>query len=755
MASDGSIEFSIELDAKEAEQELSALKKKILGLEAELEKKQRQRPVLAAEMERIGAAADAAKAKLAELTSERDRLKALTPYDGTEYLSAQQRLAEITTEIKEQEAAVKGLDKDFNSAASAVEKCDDQIRDLNIALDVTKEQYGTVAKQAAAMPSPVEKTASAAEEASKRMQKFTTRVKGLVRQLFVFSLISSALRSLRSYLGDAIKSNDEASAAVARLRGALLTLAQPLLQVVIPAFTTLVNVLTRIANAAANVMAALFGMTASASAKAAEALYDEQNALKGVGGAAKSAGRSLASFDEINQLSGGSSGGSSGSSIAPDFSGIDDQVSPLLESILTDVLAIGAGLLAWRIARSFTSELSTLGGVAMIVAGALMLGFNAVDAWNNGVDWENLIGMVAGLALVVGGLAIALGPVAAGIAAVVGGLALLVIGMRDAMKSGMNWSNTLLMIAGILATGLGLSLLTGSFIPLFIAALGAAMLALVQFTGHGEELMNGLRDIFNGFIQFITGIWEGDWVKAFAGLRQMAEGFKTAWGAIVQSVKDAWASFVQWFDDNTNGEFHYILDAIETFFTGTIDSIKTILSGVIDFVAGVFTGDWDRAWKGVQNVFIGIWNGIVTVLETAINFLISGVNAAQQGIVKALNSLLTLPDWVPEIGGKTLNLSPNIISPISLPRVPALARGAVIPPNREFLAVLGDQKQGTNIEAPLDTIMQAFRQVMSEQGGGRKQTIVLMLDRRELGRAVVDVYDLESQRVGVKLGGVT
>ena len=81
-----------------------------------------------------------------------------------------------------------------------------------------------------------------------------------------------------------------------------------------------------------------------------------------------------------------------------------------------------------------------------------------------------------------------------------------------------------------------------------------------------------------------------------------------------------------------------------------------------------------------------------------------------------------------------------------------LATGAVIPPNREFLAVLGDQKSGTNIEAPLDTIVQAFRQALSEYGGGTSaQPIVLMLDRRELGRTVVDVYNQESQRIGLKL----
>ena len=85
--------------------------------------------------------------------------------------------------------------------------------------------------------------------------------------------------------------------------------------------------------------------------------------------------------------------------------------------------------------------------------------------------------------------------------------------------------------------------------------------------------------------------------------------------------------------------------------------------------------------------------------------------------------------------------------------IPAFAQGAVIPSNREFLAVLGDQKYGTNIEAPLETIVQAFRQVLGERGGGGSRTVVLQVDRHELGRVTFDVYNEEAQRVGVSLGG--
>ena len=115
------------------------------------------------------------------------------------------------------------------------------------------------------------------------------------------------------------------------MKGALLTLAQPLLNVIIPAFTAFVNVLARIVSAIASVVSALFGTTVEASAEAAENLYNEANAVEGVGSAAKKASKSLASFDEINQLSGSeaSAGGGGGG-------GASEGIKPIFEDFSTE-----------------------------------------------------------------------------------------------------------------------------------------------------------------------------------------------------------------------------------------------------------------------------------------------------------------------------------------------------------------------------------------------------------------------------------
>lgn len=85
--------------------------------------------------------------------------------------------------------------------------------------------------------------------------------------------------------------------------------------------------------------------------------------------------------------------------------------------------------------------------------------------------------------------------------------------------------------------------------------------------------------------------------------------------------------------------------------------------------------------------------------------------------------------------------------------IPALARGAVIPPNKEFLAVLGDQKSGTNIEAPLDTITEAVRNALGTSDFGGNQTVVLKIGEQEMGRLAYKLSNKEINRIGVKFGG--
>ena len=102
-------------------------------------------------------------------------------------------------------------------------------------------------------------------------------------------------------------------------------------------------------------------------------------------------------------------------------------------------------------------------------------------------------------------------------------------------------------------------------------------------------------------------------------------------------------------------------------------------------------------------------NGIIGFINGMISGLVSGINT----IINAVNKIqFAVPDWVPGIGGQTLGFN---LKTVSAPQIPYLAKGAVLPANRPFLAMVGDQSHGTNVEAPLATIQEAVALVMNDQ----------------------------------------
>ena len=756
---DGKIVVQAEVDAKKAQRELDKLTARIDKLETDLKKSSGEQSGIKAQLDAAKESAKQAETALKSLRAESERLRKVTSGEASAspdaYISAYSRQSEVAAQIKEQEALLKEQDKIVESLDGKYAKITDKVMEQTSALDAAKTRAGELTREITNASGASERMELAAKNVSDSMNTFSKRVSGLFKRVLVFSLITRALQSLRTWLGKTIMQNEEARAAVARLKAAFLTLAQPILQVVIPVFVKLVDILTQVVTAIAKFFGMLSGKSWASQKAAAQGLSDEEKALKGVGAAADDARKSMAGFDEINQITsnqasggGGGAGGAASTDIAPDFSSLD-MAEDKLHDILGLVGAIAAGLLAWKIASLFTNDLSKIWGIALAVAGAFALVYFWLDAWNNGIDLQNFLGMIAGLAALAGGLALAFGPIAAGIALVVGGLAMLVVGIKDVINNGFTLENTLTIIAGLLAAGIGIGLLTGSWIPLLIAGFVAALVALVSFTGHGEELIQGLKKIIDGFGKFFKGVFTGDLKLAAEGAKQIWAGLKQTWNAIVNSIKDAWSAFVTWLQGK-NPALAAIFETIGKLFSDQYNAWKKILSGLITFLTGVFTGDWKKAWNGVLDILKGVWNLIVGTVEGAINFIIDGINL----LISALNKIhFEAPDWVPLVGGKSFGINITTVSRVSLPR---LASGAVIPPNREFMAVLGDQKSGTNIETPLSTMVQAFKQAMNETGGagGRQMTVILQLDRRELGRAIYQLNNEETQRVGVRLAGV-
>lgn len=124
------------------------------------------------------------------------------------------------------------------------------------------------------------------------------------------------------------------------------------------------------------------------------------------------------------------------------------------------------------------------------------------------------------------------------------------------------------------------------------------------------------------------------------------------------------------------------------------------------------------AWKSVIDAINGssgggIGKGISVSFKSAVNQLIRGLNSVLKGSFSQINNVFTKLRNTQVMGKYPFSYLPKI----KVPNIPALAKGAVIPANREFLAILGDQKSGTNVEAPLDTITEAMMIALKAQGG--------------------------------------
>lgn len=285
---------------------------------------------------------------------------------------------------------------------------------------------------------------------------------------------------------------------------------------------------------------------------------------------------------------------------------------------------------------------------------------------------------------------------------------------------------------------------------------------------YGEEIFSKIRDAISNTFDTLQNIWETIaapiwqtfmdtldelWNEHFQPLWENIVEFVTLLGELALTIYNNFIlPIVNWFVDTfgpgISGAVSTVIEVLGGFVGIAVDvanGVLEALNGVLNFLIGVFSGDWERAWDGISQVFKGVWNGIVGALEGAINLIIRGVN----WLISQLNKVsFSIPDWVPAVGGKSFGFNIPKISELSIPR---LAQGAVIPPNREFMAVLGDQTRGNNIEAPLSTIQQALENALAKYSSSSQAEATLEIDGQKFGRLVYKYNNQGAQIVGTKL----
>lgn len=485
----------------------------------------------------------------------------------------------------------------------------------------------------------------------------------------------------------------------------------PIVQVVLPILNSFVQALVKVTSIVARFMNALFGTSASSSAgSTADAIGGVSSAVNGVSDAYNNAGDSakkaakdakgfLAGFDEINKVnqnssdsdsgSGSSSGGSAGGIDIPTFNteeqegalselagkveefalkvrntfiSIANFIKEHKEIIISLVSGLVAGVIGIFVAANWGTIVSTISGI-----------FIPLITW-----FKNLaLAMEFSTPLKVFSYGLfGISPIALAIVAIIAAVTAAVVYL---------WQTSDTFRQSLID---GWNALISALTPYWEAIKGALILIGDLLITFLKPILFILWDAWCTVVDNIVKITMSLWTNCIAPvvqflgecLKKIIDGLSEIWQAwkptiekIGEILVGIWNTCLKPVVNWLGNEFIQAFRNVGNYIKPILDSLKTMFGGLIDFIVGVFTGNWQKAWQGVQNIFKGIFDGLVNIAKKPINSIIDAINT----MIKGLNKI-KLPDWVPGLGGKGINI----------PTIPKLAKGGII--DSPTIAMVGE-----------------------------------------------------------------
>lgn len=611
------------------------------------------------------------------------------------------------------------------------------------------------------------------------------------------SALVDGFKNLAQFSSETNKSISAVLSALTQLKNSLATAFAPILTVVSPILTKFINMLSTAADYVARLTAALTGKTTYTRAKKVQEDYAES--LKETGSAADDAAGSLAGFDEITSITteDSKSGGSAAISdmfedvaIEPlQFDSWGEALSSALDKIINDGIpklkSAFSSAASW--VNSFSSDLYNALTFPGVYEKVVLLGAELANALNglvNQIDWATIGGALgAGLNLALEFLVsfiwtfdwMELGASIADL-------------FNNAIAE-IDWYNVGMLLWSKFK--IAIETLAGFLVNLDMSAVAAAISNIV--IGLFDSITETLADIDWQKLgnQIAVLVTEIDWSGVVASLFEtfgaaLGAGARFLWGLI----EDAWDDVMEWWHDAAfeDGEFTIgglldgILEGVKNIGTWILDNIampiingvkKTfgiaspstvmkelggyvmegLLEGIVSLVSSVVnavTGVWElikRWWnKNVKQYFtLSYWKDLGS---TIIDGLLQGLKNAWKSVTTWVSEKVS---WITSKFSKAKSSAGDTSTfssgqsgggrvsvqsaSISVADIPALASGSVIPRNREFLAVLGDNKRETEVVSPLSTMKQAFLEALQESGGGNQtMEVKLYLDGKQIAR---------------------
>lgn len=615
-------------------------------------------------------------------------------------------MVSLDEKAAELEAKISEIKLDPNNSLEA-QNLTQKIENMTSKLEESKKQtneLGKSIKKNLGIKAQLSGITEGFDGIGKKVDKLKTRMTRLIGTVAVFSLIRSGLTSLRNSFTSLLKQNDTFKSSLNQIKANLMTAFAPIYNACLPAINSLMNSLSKLTGTIAVFVSGLFGTSLEDAKKQAEGL---SKSLDSTAKSGEKASGSLASFDNLEVVAdNSSSGGGTSSDNSIDYSG-ELQYSQKLLDILNNIknfvvenkeLVIGmiAGITGALISLKLLGLDPIMGlGIGLIIAGIVTL-VQGIINFINDPSWENFGVILTGLALILAGVAIAMIAV--------------------------NAANPV------------------AWIVLAIAAVVALAAIIIKYK---DEIMAWLSKagewIYNNVIKpigdFFVGLWNGiknifssvgNWFYTKV-ISPIVNFFNNMWNTLKNGARSAW------------------------------DGIKSVFSAVANFFKNIFS----NAWEGVKKVFSvggkifdGIKDGIVTAFKTVVNAIITGINKVVSLPFKGLNGILDKLQGISIAGIKPFKW---VTWRAPVPQIPKLATGTVIPPRSEFMAILGDQKRGVNIEAPLDTIVEAFNKALDNRNDSKGEviidnlTIIARMGDTDVSKTVVKGVRIAEKNMGKPL----
>lgn len=189
-----------------------------------------------------------------------------------------------------------------------------------------------------------------------------------------------------------------------------------------------------------------------------------------------------------------------------------------------------------------------------------------------------------------------------------------------------------------------------------------------------QKVWSNIQVILQNAIQFVQNVFAGNWSGAWQNIVNIFSTIFSTVASIAMAPMNMLANGVQAAINSVATFLSEKFPFLGALFSGwaasisaAIENIKAIFSGIIDFVQNVFSGNWSAAWQNIVDIFGNLFGMIVNLAKAPINGVISAINF----VLEKINGIsVTIPDWVPGVGGTTLGFN--------IPTIPQLATGGIV-----------------------------------------------------------------------------